>query len=198
MHILDVLENSIEAEASRIGLAIEEDPERDTLVIEVMDNGRGMSKETIEKVLDPFHTTRKTRHVGLGLPLFAAAARRCDGDLTLQSVPGKGTRLRATFRLSHVDRAPLGDMPSVILAVLLSERPVDLDYVHRVGDREFRFDSSEIRTELGEVPLTHPKVRAWISEFAKEGENGLSMERPYDFSQDAQKCQDAAVRRREG
>ena len=178
LHILDVLENSIEAEASRIGLNIEEDPERDSLVIEVMDNGRGMSKETIEKVLDPFHTTRKTRHVGLGLPLFAAAARRCDGDLTLQSVPGKGTRLRATFRRSHVDRAPLGDMPSVILAVLLSERPVDLDYVHKVGDREFCFDSSEIRAELGEVPLTHPKVRAWISEFTKEGENGLSMERP--------------------
>jgi hypothetical protein len=69
-------------------------------------------------------------------------------------------------------------MPSVLLAVLLSERPVDLDYVHKVGPREFRFDSSEIRTELGEVPLTHPKVRAWISEFLKEGESSLSMERP--------------------
>jgi hypothetical protein len=177
LHILDVLENSIEAQASRVDLIIEEDPGRDTLVIDVTDNGRGMSRESIEKALDPFHTTRKTRHVGLGLPLFAAAARRCDGDLTLQSAPGKGTRLRATFRRSHVDRAPLGDMPSVLLAVLLSARPVDLGYVHRVGKREFRFESSEIRTELGEVPLTHPRVRAWISEFLKEGENSLPTER---------------------
>ncbi len=192
LHILDVLENSIEAGASRVELSIEENSERDTLVIEVIDNGRGMDKEKVERVLDPFYTTRKTRHVGLGLPLFAAAARRCNGDLTLQSVAGKATRLRATFCRSHVDRAPLGDMPSVLLAVLLSERPVDLGYVHKVGVREFRFDSSEIRTELGEVPLTHPKVRAWISELIKDGEESLSMERPERFSQDAQKCPDAS------
>ena len=176
LHILDVVQNSIEAGASKIELSIIEDPGKDTLVIEVTDNGRGMSKALVEKVLDPFYTTRKTRHVGLGLPLFAAAARRADGDLILQSAPGKGTRLRAAFRRSHIDRAPLGDMPSVLLAVLLSERPVDLDYIHKVGDQEFRFDSSEIRTELEEVPLTHPRVREWISECLREGEESLSME----------------------
>jgi hypothetical protein len=178
LHILDVVQNSIEAGASKIELRIEEDPEKDTLVIEVTDNGRGMSKALIDKVLDPFYTTRKTRHVGLGLPLFTAAARRSDGDLTLQSAPGKGTRLRATFRRSHIDRAPLGDMPSVLLAILLSERPVDLDYIHKVGDQAFRFDSSEIRTELEEIPLTHPRVREWISECLREGEESLFMERP--------------------
>jgi hypothetical protein len=178
LHILDVLENSIEAGASRIVLSIEEDPGRDTLVIEVTDDGHGMNTEKAERVLDPFYTTRETRHVGLGLPLFAAAARRCDGDLILQSVPGMGTRLRATFRRSHIDRAPTGDIPSVLLAALLSEHPVDLDYVHKVDGREFRFDSSEIRRDLGEVPLTHPKVRAWISGFLKEGEESLSGERP--------------------
>ncbi len=178
LHILDAVENSVEAGASKIELSIVEDPERDTLVIEVADNGRGMSQTMVEKVLDPFCTTRKTRHVGLGLPLFAAAARRSDGDLILQSTPGEGTRLRATFRRSHIDRAPLGDMPSVLLAILLSERPVDLDYVHRVGDREFRFDSAEIRTELEEVPLTHPRVREWISDYLREGEESLSVEGP--------------------
>ena len=176
LHILDVVQNSIEAGASKIELSIIEDPGKDTLVIEVTDNGRGMSKALIDNVLDPFYTTRKTRHVGLGLPLFAAAARRSDGNLTLQSAPGKGTRLRAAFRRSHIDRAPLGDMPSVLLAILLSERPVDLDYIHKIGDQEFRFDSSEIRTELEEVPLTHPRVREWISECLREGEESLSME----------------------
>jgi hypothetical protein len=178
LHILDVLENSIEAGASRIKLSIEEDPRRDTLVIEVTDDGHGMSTERAERVLDPFYTTRETRHVGLGLPLFAAAARRCDGGLTLQSVPGKGTWLRATFRRSHIDRAPTGDIPSVLLAVLLSEHPVDVDYVHKVDGQDFRFDSSEIRRDLGEVPLSHPKVRTWISEFLREGEESLVTESP--------------------
>jgi hypothetical protein len=176
LHILDVLENGIEAGATRVAATIEEDREADTMRIEIDDNGRGMPGEVIEKVTDPFYTTRKTRHVGLGLPLFAAAARRCDGGLIIQSELGKGTRIIATFRASHIDRAPLGDIPSAILAVLLSGRPVEVAYTHRVDDEEFRFDSSEIQKELGDVPLTHPRVRSWVLQFLREGEASLHTE----------------------
>ena len=177
LHILDLLQNAVEAGASKIEIKIEEDLKTDEMVIEITDNGRGMSHELIEKVLDPFYTTRKTRHVGLGLPLFLEAARRCGGDLVIQSKLGKGTRVRATFRHSHIDRAPLGDMPPALLAILLSERPVDLDYRHNVDSREFRFDSSEIRKELDTVPLTHPKVRNWLVHVLHEGELSLFDER---------------------
>lgn len=173
LHVLDVMENAIEAGASRIEVVVDEDPAVDRLVIEVSDNGRGMSKAMAERVLDPFFTTRKTRHVGLGLPLFAAAAERCDGRLTVESEVGKGTRVRATFRHSHIDRAPLGDMPSALMAILLSGRPVDLAYVHRLGDAEFRFDSAEVRRELGDVPLTYPAVRRWLWQTLREGEESL-------------------------
>jgi anti-sigma regulatory factor (Ser/Thr protein kinase) len=177
LHILDLLENAVEAGASRIDLSIREDLQADWMVIEIADDGCGMRKELIEKVLDPFCTTRKTRHVGLGLPLFSEAARRCGGDLVIQSTPGKGTKVEATFRHSHIDRAPLGDMPAALLAILLSERPVDLDYCHQVGLREFRFDSSEIRKELEDVPLNHPKVRDWIFQLLQEGEASLFQEK---------------------
>jgi len=173
LHVLDVMENALEAGATRIEVRIDEDLGADRLTMEVADNGRGMSKEMTQRVLDPFFTTRKTRHVGLGLPLFAAAARRCDGDLTVESEPGKGTRVRATFRHSHIDRAPLGDMPSALMAILLSGRPVDLAYVHRVGEAEFAFDSAEVRRELGDVPLTHPAVRRWLWQTLQEGEKSL-------------------------
>jgi len=182
LHILDLLENSVEAGASKIHLSIHEDLQGDWMVIEIADDGRGMSKELTEQVLDPFHTTRKTRHVGLGLPLFREAARRCGGDLVIQSKPGEGTKVEATFRHGHIDRAPLGDMPAVLLAILLSSRPVDLDYCHQAGAREFRFDSSEIREELEGVPLSHPKVRGWIIQSLREGEASLfpeSRERPF-------------------
>ena len=170
LHILDVLENAVEAGASAIEIKIDEDIEADQMVIEIGDNGRGMSKEMTSGILDPFYTTRKTRHVGLGLPLFSEAARRCEGGFSIDSEPGTGTMVKATFRHSHIDRAPLGDIPTALLAILLSERSIDLDYSHRIDDREFRFDSSEIRDELGDVPLTHPKVREWLLQFMQEGE----------------------------
>jgi anti-sigma regulatory factor (Ser/Thr protein kinase) len=174
LHILDVLENAVEAGASAIKVHIEEDVKADRMAIEIVDNGCGMNPSVIDKVFDPFYTTRKTRHVGLGLPLFRDAARRCEGDLDIQSEPGKGTRLRVTFRRSHIDRAPLGDMPAALLAVLLSERPVDLEYSHTIGSEEFRLDSSEIKKELEDIPLAHPKVRSWILQTLQEGEAGLS------------------------
>jgi anti-sigma regulatory factor (Ser/Thr protein kinase) len=173
LHVLDVIENAVEAGASRIRVRIEEDLDADLLFIEIVDDGRGMSKELLKRVLNPFYTSRKTRHVGLGLPLFLEAARRCDGDVVIQSEPGKGTRVRATFRHSHIDRAPLGDIPSALLAILLSQHPVDLDYSHQVGDRDFQFDTAELRRELGDVPLTYPRIREWLLQELREGEASL-------------------------
>ncbi len=173
LHILDILENAVEAGASKIRIKIDEEIEPDQMVIEIGDNGHGMDKERAARVLDPFYTTRETRHVGLGLPLLAESARRCEGALSIDSEPGEGTRVRAVFRRSHIDRAPLGDVPAALLAILLSERSIDIDYSHRIGQREFRFDSSEIRDELEDVALSHPKVRKWLLRFLQEGENDL-------------------------
>jgi len=174
LHILDVLENALEAGATRVELSIIEDPEMDKLTIDVQDNGRGMDAEATRRALDPFFTTRTTRHVGLGLPLFAAAARRCDGDLTLESVPGQGTRVRATFRHNHLDRAPLGNLTDSLLAFLLSERgEIELRYRHLANSRTFQFDTAAIQAELGEVPLSHPQAREWLYEYIAEGEAEL-------------------------
>jgi hypothetical protein len=173
LHILDVAQNSIEAGASEVVITVDEDTEKDLFRFEICDNGCGLSEEAIARVLDPFYTTRKTRHIGLGLPLLLEACRRSGGDLVMQSIPGKGTKLKATFRHSHVDRAPLGDMPSVLMVLLLSGKPIDWIYIHRVNGREFRLDTTEIKKELKEIPLTHPKVRQWLLEVLIEGESSL-------------------------
>lgn len=175
MHILDVLENSLAAGATRVELNIDEDLEADRLHITIRDNGRGMSEEVLARVFDPFYTTRQTRHVGLGLPLFRAAARRCAGDVTLESQPGVGTTLHATFQHSHIDRAPLGDIVSTLVTFLLGGT-CDLAYRHRVGRREFSFDTAEMRAALGDVPWSHPDVRRWLQAFITEGEEELKVE----------------------
>ena len=175
LHILDVLENALEAGATEVDLEIDEDLLADRLTITVRDNGRGMDAQTARRALDPFFTTRTTRHVGLGLPLFAAAARRCEGDLGLDSSPGRGTVVTATFRHSHLDRAPLGDIAGTLLAFLLSERSAGLDFVyhHRVNGRSFDLDTAAIRAELEDIPLSHPLVREWLRGYIAAGEAEL-------------------------
>ncbi len=178
LHILDASENSLEAGATRIELIIDEELAADRLTITIRDNGRGMSEGQLARVFDPFFTTRSTRHVGLGIPLFKAAAERCNGGLTISSQLGEGTTLEATFQHSHIDRAPLGDIVGTLLAIILSESSCNVHYVHRVDSREFEFCTAHIRAELGDIPLTHPAVRRWLQAFIAAGEEELKQSVP--------------------
>ena len=177
MHILDIVENAIDAKAHHIDLSVVENIDEDRLQITVQDDGRGMDVEMLKRVRDPFFTTRSTRHVGLGLPLLAAAAERCAGKLVIQSTPSQGTTVTATFQHSHIDRAPLGDMPGTLMCILLRGERFDLRYTHRILDsaseRTFELDSSQLLHELGGLPLSHPLVRRWLSEFVAQGEQSL-------------------------
>jgi anti-sigma regulatory factor (Ser/Thr protein kinase) len=173
LHILDIVENAVSAGATRIGLTVVEDPSANLLSISVADDGRGMDVYALNRVRDPFYTTRSTRRVGLGIPLFAAAAERCGGELRVESAPGRGTTVVASFQHDHIDRAPLGNMHSTLMCILMREMDFDLQYVHRVGDREFELDTREIRQALGNVPLSHPSVREWLSSYIIQGEEQL-------------------------
>ena len=174
LHILDVLENSLEAGATCIALEIVEDTVRNRLTISITDNGRGMDQETLARIADPFLTTRTTRHVGLGIPLFKAAAEHCNGNLVITSEVGVGTKVVAAFQRDHIDRAPLGDMKNTLLGVTLAHGRAgagkcDLHYRHYLDERVFEFDTAEMREALGDVPLDHPRVRSWLEEYLCEG-----------------------------
>ena len=72
LNILDIVENSVKAGATLTEILIEESS--DILTITVKDDGCGMSDEIEKQVTDPFYTTRTTRKVGLGIPLFKMLA----------------------------------------------------------------------------------------------------------------------------
>lgn len=143
LHILDIAENSISASAKRIEIRIDEDEAKDLLTIEIKDDGKGMDEQTLQKVLDPFFTTRTTRRVGLGLSLLAQAARETDGNLELDSRNGEGTTVRASFRFSHPDRKPMGDIDETIRTLVVGYPGVDFLYEHRKNDSIYRFDTRE-------------------------------------------------------
>jgi hypothetical protein len=176
LHILDLVENSINAKAKRIEIQIDEDEGNDLLTIEISDNGAGMSEEMVAKVLDPFVTTRTTRKVGLGLSLFSQAAQECDGNATIRSELGKGTQLKGTFRLSHIDLKPWGSMVETILTLVIGNPEIDFFYQHRKGAFEYTLDSAVIKRELDGVSLSNPDVVTLLRNDLKENLNEIGID----------------------
>ena len=101
LNILDIAQNSVKAEASKVEIGIL--AENNLLTIYVSDNGKGMSKEFLASVTDPFTTTRTTRKVGMGIPLFKMAAESTGGSFSIESELGKGTTTTATFVIDRND-----------------------------------------------------------------------------------------------
>jgi len=168
LNILDIAENSVRAGAKNIRIAVEEDTAADTLTITVEDDGCGMNEELLKSVQDPFTTTRTTRRVGLGIPLFQEAAQATGGYLTIQSEVGKGTRICAVFGLSHIDRMPLGDIASTIATLIQCNSDREWLYRYTVDGRSFTLDTREMREMLGGVPLNEPDIVCWIREFVTQ------------------------------
>jgi signal transduction histidine kinase len=144
LHILDIAENSIAAEARKIEIIITEETDKDLLTIEIKDDGKGMDEETVKKALDPFYTTRKTRRVGLGLSFLSQAAEESGGKMELNSIPNEGTTTRATFCLSHPDCKPMGDMNETIHTLVIGHPDINFIYEYRKDNSIFRFDSREM------------------------------------------------------
>ena len=164
LHILDVVENGITAGGDCIWIEVDEARRADQLKIVIRDNGSGMPVEKMRNISDPFITSRTTRRVGLGLSLLSAAAERCDGALRVDSQPGKGTEVEATFRYDHIDRAPLGDMAATITTLILGNPEIDFIYSHRIDGEEFNLDTREIRSEMEDLSLSDPVVIHHLTE----------------------------------
>lgn len=170
LHILDLVQNSISAGAKHILVTITLDTEADRLVVVIEDDGCGMSEEFLERVISPFTTSRTTRKVGLGIPMFKQLAEMCEGAFSIRSEVGKGTWLEASFRASHLDLPPLGDMPGTMSTLLLGcPEGVEFRFVYSVDGREFELNTEELREALGGVPLNEPEILEWVRQFTAEG-----------------------------
>jgi heterodisulfide reductase subunit A len=168
LHVLDVVENSIAASARRVVIRIVEDTELDLLLIEIADDGDGMDREAVQQALDPFFSTRGTKRIGLGIPLFAQAAREADGNLELMSELGTGTTVRARFRLSHPDRKPLGDMGETIRTLRAGRQELEIEYEHRR-------DGHLVTGAEAEPAMTNEMVRLTIDGTEVEVEAGSTV-----------------------
>lgn len=168
LNVLDIAQNSISANAPLIEIEVLENTEKKELLIGIYDNGRGMTEEQVQNVKDPFFTTRTTRKVGMGIPLFKMAAEQTGGFLDITSEVGKGTRVTAVFKTDSIDFTPVGDMESTVLMLITMN--TDRDFIYRFGidERIFTLSTKELREILGDVPFSEPSVSMWIKEYLEE------------------------------
>ena len=174
LHILDIAENSVNAGARNIRILIEEEVQLDCLTIEIEDDGKGMSAEAAERASDPFFTTRKTRRIGMGLPLLKEAAEMAKGKLEIRSAPNVGTTIRATFELSHIDRKPLGNMAETITALLATENQVNILYRHSRSGKIVTFDSKHVESQLGDILLNSIEALCLVRTYLEQEESSLA------------------------
>ncbi|HZX46420.1 MAG TPA: ATP-binding protein [Clostridia bacterium] len=176
LHVLDIVNNSLEAEAALVEISVEEDTVNNVLRVRIKDDGRGMDRETAKKAADPFYTSRKTRKVGLGLPLLKASCERCGGYFSIKSEPGKGTEIDASFQYDNIDRPPIGDMPETVFSLVILNPSIDFVYSHSYNGQVFTMDTRELKKILKGLPLNTPEVAGWLNGYLKEGiSNIMSM-----------------------
>ena len=164
LHILDICNNSVDAGASWVEVTIDEATKPDHIIIAVCDNGKGMDSETVAKAEDPWFTSRTTRKQGLGIPLIKQQALTSGGSFSIDSIPGEGTTLFASFLKESVDRQPMGDLAGVLLILAGSAGKIRfvMNYITEAGS--WRFDTEEIKSLLETGNITGNRLTMALRE----------------------------------
>ncbi len=148
LHILDIMENSIRASASKIFLSLIEDSRTNQITLIIRDNGKGMDQDVLSRVRDPFYSGQNKK-VGMGIPLLEQLAAMCGGNLTLTSQPGEGTSIKATFQRDHIDLPPLGNLPETLMVLYATHPELEIEYEHLKDDCRWSFNTKKLSQELG-------------------------------------------------
>jgi two-component system NtrC family sensor kinase len=126
-----------EAPDNRVEVSISSAPE--SAVVEIADNGCGMSPETTERIFDPFFTTKPAGEgTGLGLAICKSIADEMGGKIEVESEPGRGSRFR------------------VILPAWEEKSAERVDPA--AAERRRRISSSSFKVEEGGTPAQKAKI----------------------------------------
>lgn len=169
LHILDIAQNAIAAKADLITISLTAEGRPAVLKVVISDNGRGMDPDFLKKVTDPFTTSRKTRQVGLGIPLLKQSAELAGGVFNIKSVVNEGTEVSATFPVDSVDRIPAGNVDDTLVMLIASHPEIDWEIRFASEDQQFEFSLADIKKALQGVSITNKHVQEWIQNTLSEG-----------------------------
>jgi signal transduction histidine kinase/CheY-like chemotaxis protein len=108
---LSIIRNSIEALAAGGEIRISTRDDGDSVIVQLVDNGQGMTDEAVEKAFYPFFTTKQHGKAGLGLSVVYGVIKRHDAAIEISSEKGCGTEVTVTF--GALDRSKSGKAETV-------------------------------------------------------------------------------------
>lgn len=175
--ILDITQNSFEANSSLVKLYLIEDSRY--LKVIIKDNGKGMSKDVLNKVLDPYFTDgikHKERKVGLGLPFLVQSVSESGGSFKIDSEPNKGTTVVCSFDLCNIDTPPIGDISSTFLTLFCDPKSIELIIKREIkttkGCGYYEYSKTELLDILGD--FSNISSLSLLRDFLKSQEEDLS------------------------
>jgi signal transduction histidine kinase len=102
---MNILINAIENIDQKGNIWIKTERLDDKLNVYIRDDGRGIRKEDIDKVCDPFFTTKDVgKGMGLGLSISYRIVQNHGGDIRIESEEGKGTKIIITLPVEQKKR----------------------------------------------------------------------------------------------
>lgn len=168
LHIYDLMENSIAANASLIELTITDSLKDNAYSFVIKDNGKGMSPDFLAKVTDPWTTTRTTRKVGIGLPLIKMNTEAAGGGMDIESELGKGTTLKFWFQHDHIDRPPMGDLAGTVVMLCAQHEDIHYTYRHITDKGEYVFDTEDVKEALDGMSMNDINIIKYLKEMIQE------------------------------
>lgn len=166
LNILDITRNSLKAGAKHIEIGIVSDEK--FLSVTVKDDGCGMSAEMLESAADPFTTQRKTRAVGLGIPLFKHSAELTGGSFKITSSIGKGTTVTAIYCTDSVNLMPMGDLGETILQLITAETGTEFTVSVKTTKGSGEIATKKLKKVIGAAEFTHPDIIGFLRKYLKE------------------------------
>jgi hypothetical protein len=168
MHLLDLYQNALASGASEIDVLVRCETQRDRLTLGVSDDGKGMDEEALRAAERGFLSSKCGGYVGLGIPLLRQTAEHCDGAFYIKSEPGRGTAVKASFRLGHIDLPPFDDLAETFVVMLVTNDGRRVRVRYENDGMSFDLDTAVLAEYLDGLPLGDPDVieflRAYIGE----------------------------------
>jgi hypothetical protein len=130
----DIIENSLEANASKISVDLIDNCK--SIEVTINDNGNGISTSDLKEITSPLFTTvekHRGRNFGFGLAFVKQATDLCNGTFSVTSQENIGTTVKFSFPKESIDRPPLGALTTTLFSVMLYDRDYELIF-NRVTD----------------------------------------------------------------
>ena len=187
--VINIINNSIDAmpNGGKIELSVRTDG--DNVIISISDNGIGISDDIKDKVFDPFFTTKGVKRSGLGMSLSYSIMSRYDGEIKIDSCPGKGTTMHLKMPLRYEEVAQYEEAEKGVVTgysatiLVIEDEEVILDMMKVVlesrGHNVFVSQDSSVGIKMYEnnlydivlCDLAMPKLNGWqVARFIKESD----------------------------